>query len=85
VRQLLSASFVALEPGGSLVDHDTHINATKTGPLPVAEYSVLLMHSTPGKCWSLDELGAFLEETGFVEVDCRPTAADRTAIIARRP
>lgn len=85
VRQLLSASFVALEPGGWLVDHDTHINATKTGPLPVAEYSVLLMHSTPGKCWSLEELGAFLEDTGFVEVDCRPTAADRTAIIARRP
>jgi predicted O-methyltransferase YrrM len=85
VRQLLSASFAALEPGGWLVDHDTHINATKTGPLPVAEYSVLLMHSTPGKCWSEDELAAFLLETGFVDVDCRPTAADRTAIIARRP
>ena len=85
VRQLLSASFAALEPGGCLVDHDTHVNATKTGPLPVAEYSVLLMHSTPGKCWSVGELAAFLEETGFVDVDCRPTAADRTAIIARRP
>jgi hypothetical protein len=85
VRELLAASFAALEAGGWLVDHDTHINAAKTGPLPVAEYSVLLMHSTPGKCWSEDELGAFLRETGFVDVDCRPTAADRTAIIARRP
>jgi predicted O-methyltransferase YrrM len=84
VRQLLSASFSALEPGGWLVDHDTHVNATKTGPLPVAEYSVLLMHATPGKCWSVGELTAFLEETGFVEVVCRPTAADRTAIIAHR-
>ena len=85
MRQLLSASFAALQPGGWLVDHDTHINAGKTGPLPVAEYSVLLMHSTPGKCWSEDELAAFLQETGFVDVDCRPTAGDRTAIIARRP
>jgi len=85
VRQLLSASFAALEPGGWLVDHDTHVNAAKTGPLPVAEYSVLLMHSTPGKCWSAGELTAFLDETGFVDVDYRPTAADRTAIIARRP
>ncbi|MHB8694346.1 MAG: methyltransferase [Solirubrobacteraceae bacterium] len=84
VRQLLTASFAALEPGGWLVEHDTHVNANKTGPLPVAEYSVLLMHSTPGKCWSEGELAAFLQETGFVDIDRRPTAADRTAIVARR-
>jgi predicted O-methyltransferase YrrM len=85
VHQLLSASFASLVPGGWLIDHDKHINQTKTGPLPVAEYSVLLMHSTPGKCWSLGELGAILEEIGFVEIDCRATAADRTALVARRP
>jgi hypothetical protein len=66
-------------------DHDTHVNETKTGPLPVAEYSVLLMHSTPGKCWSLGELGAMLEDTGFTGFTCRSTAADRTAIVARKP
>jgi predicted O-methyltransferase YrrM len=85
VRQLLAASFAALPPGGWLVDHDTHINAAKTGPLPVAEYSVLLMHSTPGKCWSVAELGALLEQAGFTAIETRPTAADRTAVIARRP
>ena len=85
IRQLFSASFAALPPGGWLTDHDTHINAEKTGPLPVAEYSVLLMHSTPGKCWSIGELGAFLEQTGFTDVGFRPTAADRTAVLARKP
>lgn len=85
VRRLLSSSFAALPPGGWIVDHDTHINARKTGPLPVAEYSVLLMHSTPGKCWSEAELAAFLEEAGFVNLEIRPTAADRTAILAQRP
>jgi predicted O-methyltransferase YrrM len=85
VRHLLSASFEALPPGGWLVDHDAHINATKTGPLPIAEYSVLLMHSTPGKCWSVGELAGLLQEAGFVVIDCRSTAADRTAIVARRP
>lgn len=85
VRRLLSASFAALPPGGWLVDHDTHINETKTGPLPVAEYSVLLMHSTPGKCWSLRELGTMLADTGFTGFTCRSTAADRTAIVARKP
>lgn len=85
VRRLLSSSFAALAPGGWLVDHDTHINATKTGPLAVAEYSVLLMHSTPGKCWSETELATLLDEVGFVNIEIRPTAADRTAIIAQRP
>ena len=85
VRQLFAASFAALPPRGWIVDHDTHINAEKTGPLPVAEYSVLLMHSTPGKCWSVGELTEFLEQTGFADVACRPTAADRTAVLARRP
>jgi len=85
VRQLFAASFAALSPGGWLIDHDTHINAEKTGPLPVAEYSVLLMHSTPGKCWSVGELEAFLEQTGFTDVTYRPAAADRTAVLARKP
>jgi hypothetical protein len=85
IRQLFAASFAALSPGGWIVDHDTHINAEKTGPLPVAEYSVLLMHSTPGKCWSVGELAVFLEQTGFTDVACQPTAADRTAVLARKP
>jgi hypothetical protein len=85
VRHLLSASFAALAPGGWLVDHDAHTNYAKTGPLSVAEYSVLLMHSTKGKCWSVGELAVILEEIGFAEIDCRATAADRTAVVARRP
>ncbi len=85
VRQLLSASFAALTPGGWLVDHDAHLNEAKTGSLPVAEYSVLLMHSTPGKCWSLGEMGAMLDDAGFTGVASRSTAGDRSAILARKP
>jgi SAM-dependent methyltransferase len=85
VRRLIAASYAALPPGGWLVDHDAHVDADKSGPLPVAEYSVLLMHSTYGKCWSVGELAAMLEEAGFTMVDHRPTAADRSALIARKP
>jgi hypothetical protein len=85
VRQLIVASFASLPPGGWLIDHDTHIDADKSGPLPVAEYSVLLMHSTHGKCWSVAELGALLAGAGFVVHDRRPTIADRAALIARKP
>jgi predicted O-methyltransferase YrrM len=65
VRQLLAASHAALPAGGLLVIHDAFINADKTGPLHVAEYSCLLMHSTQGKCYSLGEYTALAQEAGF--------------------
>jgi SAM-dependent methyltransferase len=85
VEQLLAASYAALPPGGRLIDHDAHLNADKRGPLPVAEYSVLLMHSTPGKCWSVGELGDMVRRAGFVDVEHRPSAGDRGVLLARKP
>ncbi|GAA5134082.1 methyltransferase [Pseudonocardia adelaidensis] len=85
VERLLAASFAALPPGGRLIDHDTHVDADKRGPLAVAEYSVLLMHSTPGKCWSVRELAEMAGQAGFVDVEHRPGAGDRGVLIARKP
>jgi hypothetical protein len=85
VAQLLAASFAALPPGGRVIDHDTHVDADKRGPLAVAEYSVLLVHSTPGKCWSVRELTELAERAGFVDVEHRPTAGDRGVLLARKP
>lgn len=85
VEQLFRSSFAALAPGGVLLDHDAHVDRDKRGPLPVAEYSVLLMHSTPGKCWSVGELAQIAEHAGFVDVEHRPTAADRSVLLARKP
>ena len=74
VRQLLAASAAALRRGGLLIVHDTFLNATKTGPLAIAEYSVLLMHVTQGRCYSVAEIESWL-------VDCRvsPSAASSRA------
>jgi len=85
VRRLLAASFSALQPGGLLIIHDAFINADKTGPLPVAAYSALLMHSTQGKCYSTAEYEAYLEEAGFREFQFCTTAADRGALTAKKP
>ena len=85
VQRLIAASYAALEPGGHLVDHDVHIAEDKTGPLPAAEYSVLLMHATPGKCWSTGELTTMLADAGFTDVTDRPTVTDRSAVVARKP
>lgn len=85
VQRILDVSFNALAPGGWVADHDAHINADKTGPLPNARYSVLLAHSTLGKCWSVREIEAFLHEAGFVHVSVRPAGPDRSVVLARKP
>ncbi len=85
VRQLLAASFQALAPDGLILVHDAHLNADKTGPLPVARYSALLMSVTEGKCYSTREMEELLTAAGFVDVSYQPTVVDRSVIIARKP
>lgn len=85
VRQLLDASFRSLLPGGMVIVHDMHLNAEKTGPLPVAEYSAILMHSTEGRCYSVSEMERYLGESGFVHPKFTLTAADRSIITALKP
>jgi len=84
VRQLLARSREALAPDGMLIIHDAFINAAKDGPLHVAEYSALLMHSTQGKCYSTAEYAALLLEAGFDAGPYHPAAAARGVMTARR-
>ena len=85
VKQLLAKSFKALEAGGLLVVHDAHLNADKSGPLHVAEYSVLLMHSTEGRCYSVVEMEEYLREVGFTDFQFTPAAASRSIVTAKKP
>ena len=84
VRTLLARSFDALDSGGLLVIHDAFINADKTGPLAVAEYSTILMHSTQGKCYSTVEYAEMLADAGFGAVTYTDTVADRGVMTARK-
>ncbi len=84
VRGLLAKSHAALPVGGRLLIHDMHLNAGKTGPLPVASYSALLMAVTEGRCYSVAELESWLAAAGFAEMTFAPTAADRSVITARK-
>jgi len=84
VQQLLAKSFAALSPGGMLIIHDAHINAEKTGPLPIAAYSALLMTITEGKCYSEKEMADYLSRAGFSGLAHFPAAADRSIIVARK-
>jgi predicted O-methyltransferase YrrM len=84
VRRLLVASAAAVEPGGAIVIHDAFLNADKTGPVEMAAYSVLLMHVTQGRCYSVAEMGEWLEEAGFKAPEVVPSAVLRSALVARR-
>ena len=80
VRTLLSASADTLPSGGLVVIHDAHLNEDKSGPLPVAAYSAMLMHSTEGRCYAVSELRALLHAAGFNDVRAVETAADRSIV-----
>ena len=84
VRQLIAKSFEALPPGGLIVIHDAFLNAVKDGPLHVAEYSILLMHSSEGRCYSTREMEEYLMDTGFRDASYRDTAAARGVMTATK-
>lgn len=84
IKQLLEKSFDALAPGGVLIIHDAHLNEDKSGPLHVAEYSVMLMHSTEGRCYGVAEMREYLEAAGFRNVRHTPTAAARSVMTGEK-
>ena len=84
VHQLLAASARALPLGGRIIIHDTFLDADKSGPLSIASYSVLLMHVTQGRCYSVAEIEAWLGEVGFERPRIVPSAVGRSAIVASR-
>lgn len=84
VGELLRASRAAIAPGGAIVIHDAFLDEAKTGPLPIAAYSVLLMHVTQGRCYSVAEMSAWLRDAGFGTATMVPSAVGRSALVARR-
>jgi SAM-dependent methyltransferase len=82
VRLLLEKSVEALRDGGLLVIHEAFLHDDKTGPLPVAEYSALLMNITQGKCYTASEYADLLEPLGFEVGRYQDTIADRGFLTA---
>ena len=84
VTDLLEKSCAALPPGGLVVVHDAFLDAAKTGPLHVAEYSVLLMHASEGRCYSKAEMEGYLRDAGFKDPHYTEGAAARGVMTARK-
>ena len=79
-----SRQTIAGEGGAGLVLlHEPFLNAEKTGPLPVAEYSCILSHSTQGRCYSVAEMADYLSRSGFEMIHFSETGGDRGLIIGK--
>ena len=82
VRALLQRSYDTLPTGGLLMVHDAFLNDAKNGPLHVAEYSIMLMHSTQGRCYSTQEISTWAGDCGFRTFHYQETAAARGVLTA---
>lgn len=81
-RVIISNSFKSISSPGCLIVFDAHLNDDLHGPLSVAEYSCLLMHSTEGRCYTKKEIRELLRSVGFMDIKQLDLPADRSAIIA---
>ncbi len=84
VSKLLKLSAATLPTGGNVIIHDAFISPEKSGPVHVAEYSALLMHSTQGKCWSTAEYAEILHSAGFVAGAFSDTALSRGFMVGTK-
>jgi SAM-dependent methyltransferase len=83
-EKLFQKAANALPSGGLMLLHDAFLNSEKTGPLPVAQYSALLMHSTEGRCFSVLEMRQWGERCGMEWAGHYPTAVDRSCVALRK-
>lgn len=84
IHELLRRSQETLAAGGTVLVHEAFLDPDKRGPLPVAEYSCILAHSTQGRCYAWSEMEGFLAEAGFRSLGYRPTGGDRGVVVAKR-
>ncbi len=84
IRCLLEHSYQSLKAGDLIVVHETFLNSGKTGPLPVAEYSCILAHSTQGRCYSTLEMADLLDQAGFENIRSFDTVGDRGVVLGRK-
>ena len=81
---LTRKSFESLQPGGCLIIHEMLYNNEKTGPFAVASVAIAMLLSTEGQQFLGRDLAAMLMETGFTDIEVRPTFGYWSIITGRK-
>jgi len=82
---LTRKSWENLEPGGRIIIHEMLYNDEKTGPFPVAAFSMIMLGWAQGRQYSGRELSKMLMEAGFMEIEVKPTFGYYSIITGRKP
>ena len=84
-RFLSRKSFESLRPGGKILIHESLYSDKKTGPCPIAGFSMIMLGWTEGEQYSGKELSDMLREEGFRNIDTRPTFGYWSIVTAQKP
>jgi hypothetical protein len=84
-RFLTKKSFDSLPSGGQILIHEMLYNDEKTGPFPIAAFTMIMMGWTEGEQYSGPELSSILGEAGFTNIEIRPTVGYWSIVSARKP
>jgi predicted O-methyltransferase YrrM len=85
-RELARKSWASLPPGGLVIVHEVLYDDDKRGPLRAASVNVLMsLLYARGQQYSGAELGDFLSQAGFVDVDWQRTWGYWGIVVGRKP
>jgi 2-polyprenyl-3-methyl-5-hydroxy-6-metoxy-1,4-benzoquinol methylase len=81
---ILKKSYVAMNPGGKIAIQEFFLEQDRAHPVPGALFSVnMLVNTTAGRCYTAQELKAWLTKTGFKRIK-QTTLGDTVIVTGRR-
>lgn len=84
-RKLLSKTHKALASGGTIAVQEFLVNKERTGPPNGLFFAVnMLINTDNGNTWSVEEIGAWLEEAGFTNVRTLQSPGPSPLILATK-
>lgn len=85
-RALMEEVHAATAPGGRVVVKDHILDETRTRPRHGATFAIVMLLFTGGRCYTFEEIRAWMEEAGFVDVRRREIGPDlpQELVVAER-
>ncbi|HVT97738.1 MAG TPA: methyltransferase [Acidobacteriaceae bacterium] len=85
-RRLLAKTLAALSSGGTIAIQEFLVNKERTGPVNGLFFAVnMIVNTQEGNTWSFEEIGAWLEEAGFINPRLLESPGPSPLILATKP
>jgi ubiquinone/menaquinone biosynthesis C-methylase UbiE len=85
-RALLTKTFAALAPGGTIAIAEFLVNADRTGPVAALFFAVnMLVNTDTGDTYSFEEISAWLIEVGFINPRTLEAPGPSPLVLATKP